>query len=65
MSNKRKPKVQLVGQDGNVFNLMGICTNALKRAGQYEEAKEFQKRVMSSDSYDEAIGIMLEYVDAE
>jgi len=64
-SNKPKPKVQLVGQDGNVFNLLGICTKALKRADQYEEAEEFQKRVMSSDSYNEALAIMLEYVDAE
>ena len=63
MSNKPKPKVQLVGQDGNVFNLLGICTRALKRADQYEEAAELQKRVMSCSSYDEALVIMLDYVD--
>ena len=63
MSDKPKPKVQLVGQDGNVFNLLGICTRALKRAGQYEEAKELQKRVLASKSYDEALVLMMEYVD--
>ena len=63
MSDKPKPKVQLVGQDGNVFNLLGICTNALKRAGQSEEAKELQNRVTSCGSYDEALVIMYEYVD--
>ena len=63
MSDKQKPKVQLVGQDGNVFNLLGICTNALRRAGQSEEAKELQNRVMSSGSYYDAIAIMYEYVD--
>ena len=63
MSDKPKPKVQLVGQDGNVFNLLGICTRALKRTGQSEEAKELQNRVMSCGSYDEALTIMLEYVD--
>ena len=63
MSDKPKPKVQLVGQDGNVFNLLGICSRALKRAGQYEEATELQNRVMSSGSYGEALSIMLEYVD--
>jgi len=61
MSNK--PKVKLVGQNGNVFNLLGICTKALKRAGQYEEAQELKKRVFSSGSYDEALALMLEYVD--
>jgi hypothetical protein len=63
MSNKPKPKVQLVGKDGNVFNLIGICSKALKRAGQHEEAKELQNRVMSCGSYDEALCIMLEYVE--
>ena len=63
MSNKLKPKVQLVGQDGNVFNLLGICTRALKKSGQDEEAKELQKRVLSSGSYDEALALMLKYVE--
>jgi hypothetical protein len=63
MSNKRKPQVQLVGQDGNVFNLMGICVRALKRVDQHDEAKELQKRVMSCNSYDEALVIMLDYID--
>ena len=63
MSNKRKPKVQLVGQNGNVFNLLGICTRALKRADQDEEAKQLQSRVMSCHSYNDALAIMLEYVD--
>ena len=63
MSDKVKPKVQLVGQDGNVFNLLGICTKALKRAGQHEEAKELQNRVFASKSYDEALVLMMEYVD--
>ena len=58
-----KPKVKLVGQNGNVFNLLGICTVALKRAGLYEEAQELKKRVLSSGSYDEALALMLEYVD--
>jgi len=29
-----KPKVTLTGADGNVFNLLGICTTALRQAGQ-------------------------------
>jgi two-component SAPR family response regulator len=63
MDNKTKPKVQLVGQDGNVFNLLGICVKALKKAGQYKEAQELQKRVLAGGSYAEALSIMLEYVE--
>jgi hypothetical protein len=63
MSNKPKPKVQLVGQDGNVFNLLGICVKALKKVGQYEEAQKLQKKVLECGSYDQALVTMLEYVD--
>jgi hypothetical protein len=63
MSAKPKPKVQLVGQDGNVFNLLGLCVNGLKKAGQHKEAQELQSRVLKSGSYEEALSIMLEYVE--
>jgi hypothetical protein len=63
MSDKPKPKVRLVGQDGNVFNLLGICCRALKKADQHEKAQELQKRVLKCGSYEEALSIMLEYVE--
>jgi hypothetical protein len=63
MSDKTKPQVQLVGQDGNVFNLLNICVRALKKAGQYEESQELQKRVWECGSYEKALSIMLEYVE--
>ena len=56
-----KPKAQVTGQDGSVFNLIAICVKALKRAGQTEQANEMIKRVFASESYDEAIQIMHEY----
>ena len=59
----RKPVVQLVGEDGNVFNLIGICSRALKKAGRVEEAKAMQQRVFSCGSYEEALAIMGEYVE--
>jgi hypothetical protein len=61
----KKPVVQLVGQDGNVFNLLGICSRALKKAGKLEDAKLIQQRVFSCGSYEEALGILSEYVEIE
>lgn len=58
-----KPVCKLVGSDGNIFNLLGIASRALKRAGQYDNAKEMSNRVFNSGSYYEALGIILEYVD--
>jgi hypothetical protein len=59
----RKPKVRLTGQDGNVFNLLGVCSRALKKAGRLEEARAMQQRVFQAGSYEEALGILGEYVD--
>lgn len=60
-----KPKCQLVGCDGNIFNLMGIASRTLKQAGLKEKADEMIKRITASKSYDEALGIIMEYVEVE
>lgn len=59
-----KPQVQLTGQDGNVFNLVGIASKALRKAGQADQAKEMTDKVFKASSYDEALRIICEYVDA-
>ena len=60
---KIKPKCALIGQDGNIFNLVGIASKTLKRNGMHEESKEMSNRVFSSHSYDEALCIIGEYVE--
>lgn len=61
----KKPKAKLIGADGNVFNLIGIASRSLKRAGQNDKATEMSERVMNSASYDEALSIIMEYVEVE
>ena len=61
----KKPKAKLIGADGNIFNLIGIASRSLKRAGQNDKATEMSKRVMNSGSYDEALSIIMEYVEVE
>lgn len=60
-----KPACKLVGEDGNIFNLVGLASRALKRAGQAEQAAEMSKKVFASGSYDEALQTIMQYVDAE
>lgn len=60
-----KPKCQLVGHDGNIFNLIGIASRTLKQAGLKEKADEMIKRITDSKSYDEALRIIMEYVEVE
>ena len=62
---KEKPKMDLIGEDGNIFAVMGRASGLLKEAGQKAEAEEMINRVTSSGSYDEALGIISEYVETE
>ena len=63
MENKRiKPKCKLSDKDGNIFNLLAVASRTLKDIGMSAEADEMWKRATSSQSYDEALGIIFEYV---
>ncbi len=67
MSNENKqqskPDCPLIGEDGNIFNLVGIAARTLKRNGLPEQASEMTDKVFGSGSYEEALGIIGEYVN--
>lgn len=60
-----KPIAKVLGEDGNVFNLIGICLKAMKKAGIKDKCEEMTNKVTSANSYDEALLIMQEYVEFE
>ena len=62
-NSTKKPIAKVLGKDGNVFNLIGICGRALKQAGQREKITEMQSRIFSCSSYDNALSIMSEYCE--
>lgn len=64
VEEKVKPDCELIGQDGNIFNLMGIASRTLKRNGMSDEAKEMVERITNgAGSYYEALNIIGEYVN--
>ena len=65
LNRPKKPKMQLLGQDGNIFAIMGRASRLLKNAGQSDKAKEMCDRVTASQSYSEALNIVSEYVETE
>lgn len=65
LNRPKKPKMQLIGQDGNIFAIMGRASWLLKSSGQGDKAKEMRDRVMSCDSYQKALSIVSEYVETE
>ena len=55
-----KLKGRLIGEDGNIFNLMGIVSRTLKEAGEPEKAEEMIRRITSdAKSYDEALALLI------
>lgn len=58
-----KPDCPLIGEDGNIFNLIGIAARTLRNNDMKAEAKEMSSRVMSAGSYEDALQIIGEYVN--
>ena len=55
--------VQLSGEDGNVFSIMGRMSKALRKAGvNQDEINEFQTKAMSGD-YDAVLRLCVETVN--
>jgi len=63
---KKKPKCKLSEKNGNMFNLAGIAVKSLKTVGQHKAAKEMVGKIFhTAKSYDEALRIIMEYVDVD
>ena len=56
------PVAPLIGANGNIFNLGGIATNVLKEVGLYDQARKMQNRITKCESYEEALGVISDYV---
>lgn len=63
MKERFKPKCKLIGKDGNIFNLMGLASKALRDAGMGQEAKDMIKEVTEQESYEDALVVIMDYVD--
>lgn len=56
-------KVELTGQDGNAFSILGRVSKAMRKAGRSDkEVKEFCDEAMTGD-YDHLLRTCMEWVD--
>lgn len=60
-----KPKMELLGRDGNIFSIMGTASQLLQMAGMHDQNREMIDRVTSCSDYDQALHIISEYVETE
>jgi len=56
--------VRLIGEDGNIFSLTGRVMRALRAADVSKADREaFGSEVTNSQSYDEALRVMMRWVN--
>ena len=62
---RQRPSCPFAGQNGNIFHLIGLAGRVLRENGMPAELKEMQDRIMGGGcrSYEEALGIISEYVE--
>lgn len=59
----KKPRVKLIGVEGDVFALADIVRETLLSAGQLQNARDFRHRLPDCRSRDAALSLMKEYVE--
>ena len=55
-------EVKIIGADGNVYNLLGICRRALQKARRMDLWDEFYAEATSGD-YNHALTTIAEYFE--
>ena len=61
----KKPKVKLVGEDGNAFAILGRCKREAEKFGwTKEQIKEFMTEAMSGD-YDNLLQTVIKNFDVK
>jgi hypothetical protein len=58
-----KPKVKLVGQDGNAFMVIGLCQRAARKAGWTDEQWKTVRRKMMSGDYNNLLATAVEHFE--
>lgn len=61
----QKPRMELEGQDGNIFAILANASMVLNKAGRREQINEMFQRVQDCGDYNKALHIISEYVDTE
>lgn len=61
----RRPKLSLLGHDGNIFSILADARRLLAQNGERQKADEMSARVWESSDYKQALGIISGYVETE
>ncbi len=63
MNLENKPTVELIGQDGNAFYILGACRKAARKAEWPPERIDSVMNEMKSGNYDNLLATAMRYFD--
>lgn len=66
LDNPKYPNIniELVGEDGNAFSILGRCTQALKRNGLNDQVEAFREQATSGD-YDNLLRTVMAWFSVD
>ena len=65
MKETRKPRVKLIGEDGNAFAVLAKVSKALKEAGFYQQSKKYREEAIIAGDYNHLLQVTMRYVEIE
>jgi len=60
-----RPKLKLVGENGNAYNLLGLARRAAHQAAWPKERWETVQAKATSGNYDHLLAVLMEEFDVE
>lgn len=61
-----KPKVKLIGEDGNAYAIMGACKKAAMKAGwDNDKILKMLDEMMMADDYDHLLRVAMAHFEVE
>ena len=64
MGNTGKPKLKLVGEDGNALSILGRAKKALEEVGREDEFQDFMVEATAGD-YDHLLRVTMKWFEVE
>ena len=65
MKNKNKPKVKLIGEDGNAYSILGRVEKALHKAGYSRDDMDEYLEEATSGDYNHLLSVTMEWVNVK
>ena len=57
--------VELIGQNGNAFNILGICLRAMREADLPQEERDAFEKEATSGNYDHLLATCIKWFNIE